>query len=86
MERFEEMGDFPLRDDFFSSLTKSLPSESDYAHGKKVFTTFRCSNMKEYILLYNKLDVGLLLECLTQFRLLGMPKFGLDMSHYISLP
>ena len=86
VDRFEMMHTFPERADFYSSLSKSTPSEEDYQHGLRVFTTFKCKNMKEYMLLYNKLDTVLLLESLTQFRYLGMREFGLDMAHYISLP
>ena len=86
LQKFEEMRNFPAREDFFNILTQRGISEEDYEHGLKVFSIFKCSNMKDYMLLYNELDTGLLLETITQFRLSVMSKFGLDMAHYISLP
>ena len=83
---FEAMTSFPPKDAFYSSISQSTPPEEDYQHGLLVFNVFKCKNMKEYMMLYNELDTVLLLESLLQFRYLGMREFGLDMSHYISLP
>ena len=83
---FEAMTSFPPIDAFYSSISQSKPSIEDYQHGLLVFNVFKCKNMKDYMLLYNELDTVLLLESINQFRYLGMREFGLDMSHYISLP
>jgi len=41
---FEDMTQFPKREDFYSSLTQSMPSEEDYNHGLRVFQTFKCKS------------------------------------------
>ena len=71
---------------FHNTLTDQDISEEDYLHAQKVFKTFKCKNMLEYMKLYMKLDVALLADLFLNFRELMFSKFDLDPCHFISLP
>ena len=86
LKKFRKMEAFPPRESFYSGLYEKHASPADYEHGKKVFETFKCQNMAQYLKLYNILDVYLLLEAITAFRNVGWTEFGLDAAHFISLP
>jgi len=85
LKKFRKMEAFPPRESFYSGLYEKHASPADYEHGKKVFETFKCQNMAQYLKLYNILDVYLLLEAITAFRNVGWTEFGLDAAHFISL-
>lgn len=76
----------PDKADFYNTLTDQDISEEDYLHAQKVFSTFKCKNMLEYMKLYMKLDVALLADLFLNFRALMFDKFDLDPCHFISLP
>ena len=80
------MKDFPLIGDFYSELYGKNITTEDYEHACSVYKAFDCSNMSEYLQLYNRLDVYLLLEAMNAFRDTGWKEFGLDAAHFISLP
>ena len=86
IRQFEKMREFPPRKAFYSKLYEKHISESDYAHGAKVFEEFKCKNMLEYLQLYNDLDVFLLLEAISAFRDVGMKEIKLDLCGHQSLP
>ena len=86
LKRFKNLKKFPLKSEFYSKLHEKEISEEDYNHGLEVFRTFKCHDMSEYMMLYNKLDVILLLEAITSFRNVGFKEFGLDPAYFISLP
>ena len=78
--------ELPLQDKFFSKLSNSHVSDSDYEHAKNVWKTFKCKNLKDYTLLYVKSDTYQLADIIFSFRNLIYSQFGLDMCHYLSLP
>ena len=86
IEDFESRTCLPPRKDFYNDLAKKECSLEDYRHAQEVFRYFECANLKDYLELYQAIDVFLLLEVVMQFRKLIMDRFGLDMLHYISLP
>ena len=86
IKAFEDMKEFPPKLAFYSKLKEENISDEDYAHGSEVFKSFKCKNMLEYLKLYNKLDVVLLLEALQSFRNVGYREFKLDPAYFISLP
>ena len=83
---FKNMKQFPKKEDFHSILRGCGISDEDYQHGLKVFQEFKCKNMADYLQLYNKLDVVLLLEIVSSFCNVGWKEFGLDPAYFISLP
>jgi hypothetical protein len=85
LESFERMTYFPPIAEFKSVLSGAI-DESDYNHGKEVYEEFACQNMKEYMELYNKVDVLLLSEVIAEFRKYGLKEWKLDMVQFISLP
>ena len=86
LRKFKRLKSFPERESFYSALHESTITVDEYNHGKQVFKEFKCENMAEYLLLYNKLDVFLLHEAISSFRALGWREFRLDPAHFISLP
>ena len=73
---YEYMTDFsrlgatclPPKEAFYSQLSNSHITDSDYAHAQNVWETFGCKSMKDYHDLYLKTDVLLLADVMTEFR------------------
>ena len=86
LSKFKKLKTFPDKSAFYSALYESSISDEEYEHGRLVFKEFECANMAEYLKLYNKLDVILLLEAITFFREMGWRQFKLDPAYFISLP
>ena len=76
----------PSIEHFYSDLTGESISEIDYAHGKKVFEVFQCSDLGDYTDLYVLLDTLLLTDCLEAFRKNTYKNFKLDPVYYTSTP
>lgn len=77
----------PKKEEFYSSLTGENISDENYEHARKVWDTFLPKkNLREYTYFYNKLDVILLAIVFEKFRETCMREFGLDPTHYVSLP
>lgn len=86
LELLEETKGLPDIGHFYSSLTNSTISETDYEHAKNVYTTFGCTSLLSYTKVYCETDVYLLCEVISACRKTFLNKFGLDMVFYISLP
>jgi len=52
----------------------------------KIFNELKCKNLKEYMEYYCLVDVYLLAEIFTSFRMQALENFGIDPCNYISLP
>ena len=52
----------PSREEFFSSLDEKELSKSDYEHVKNVWKAAGCQTLKDYVLLYVKVDGGFLCD------------------------
>lgn len=74
----------PSREKFFNVLTNKPISAEDYEHAKKVYKTFDCKNLGEYLELYQNLDVVLLAEVFQSFRRMSLQNFELDPVHFIT--
>ncbi len=91
---YEHMTDFsklsdtclPPKEVFYSQLTDSHISDSDYAHAQKVWSTFGCKSMRDYHDLYLKTDVLLLADVMTEFRRTCKKAYGLDALHHYTSP
>ena len=84
-EVFEEL-ELPPIEDFYSSLTKTSISESDYQHAQRVWDSLGCKTMGDYHDSYLKADVCLLADVFEQYRQTSLTYYKLDPSHYISSP
>src|SRR6185295_4554884 len=71
---------------FNSILNKSKCSEKVYKIVQEVWESFDMKTFRDYHNFYLNLDVLLLADCLEGFQKLMKGKFGLDISHYVSLP
>ncbi|KYN07979.1 hypothetical protein ALC62_01044 [Cyphomyrmex costatus] len=76
----------PPRESFYSSLTDSTVSESDYAHALNVWQQFSIRTLGEYSDLYLKTDVLLLTDIFENFRDSCVASYGLDPAYYYTLP
>ncbi|CAB0045191.1 unnamed protein product [Trichogramma brassicae] len=71
---------------FYSSLKDSDISTKDYEDTKKVWDSFKISNLGEYSDLYLKTDVLLLVEVFENFKKTCHEAYELDPAHYYTLP
>ncbi|XP_025264492.1 uncharacterized protein LOC112637944 [Camponotus floridanus] len=86
VERLREMR-LPPRESFYSSLTGDTVSESDYAHGTRVWKRFSVETLGEYSDLYLKTDVLLLADVFENFRSACLESYeSLDPAYYFTLP
>ena len=76
----------PPKDAFYSKLTDSHISDSDYKHAQNVWKTFDCKTMRDYHDLYLKTDVLLLADVMTEFRKTCKKAYGLDALHNYTSP
>ena len=76
----------PPKDAFYSKLTDSHISDSDYKHAQNVWETFDCKTMRDYHDLYLKTDVLLLADVMTEFRKTCKKAYGLDALHNYTSP
>ncbi len=91
---YEYMSDFhklsakslPPKGAFYSKLTDTGISGSDYEHAQNVWKTFECKTMRDYHDLYLKTDVLLLADVMTEFRETCKKTYGLDALHYYTSP
>ncbi len=88
MSNFSKLSDktLPPKDAFYSQLTDSHISDSDYEHAQNVWKTFGCETMKDYHDLYLKTDVLLLADVMTEFRKTCKKAYGLDALHNYTSP
>ena len=75
----------PKRDKFFNRLKQEECSEQDYAHARKMWTTFKCKTFKDYHNLYMKIDVLQLSDVFENFRDIALETYNLDPAHYLTL-
>ena len=76
----------PPRQDFYSSLTDSVPSEDEYQHAQNVWTEFKCSNLLDYLLVYLKCDTYLLHAFFSRYRMMTYHEYAIDPIHTWSAP
>jgi hypothetical protein len=88
IDSFEKLNEttFPPLEAFYDDLKDQALERKDYERGLKVWETFRCKSVREYMELYLTCDVLLLAECFEEFRNTSFQTYGLDPSHYVSSP
>ena len=83
--RFEE-AELLSQESFFSKLSGSPCSDSEYTHATRVWDAFRCKTMADYHDIYLQLDVLLLANFFEKFRKTCLKFYGLDPLHYYTPP
>ena len=76
----------PQQSDFFSRLKNEHVNQEDYNHALKVWETFQCRSIREYLELYLVLDVLLLAANVETYRHETYKHMKLDPLHYVSSP
>ncbi len=76
----------PLKDAFYSKLSKSHISEKDYLHVNKVWDTFNIKTFGKYYDLYLLTDVLLLTDVFEKFHELCMSYYELEACCYYTTP
>ena len=71
---------------FYSNLSMSGASDSNYEHACRVWQEFGIRNMGEYHDLYLKTDVILLANVFESFRRVCLENYELDPSHFYTAP
>ncbi|KAF0710215.1 Uncharacterized protein FWK35_00029103, partial [Aphis craccivora] len=72
--------------DFYSTLTETRVTVSDFEHVKEVWDHFDFETLGDYSNFYLKIDVLLLADVFKNFRDLGMKTYNLDAAHYFTAP
>ena len=83
--RFDQT-ELPSQDAFFSKLSESPCSDSEYTHATRVWTAFGCRIMVDYHDIYLQLDVLFLADFLERFRTTCLEYYCLDPLHYCTTP
>lgn len=77
----------PLDDkDWFSTLKNACPCKNEIILAHKTFKEWNCKSIGDYMLLYLRMDVILLMEVFEKFRYLAMEEYHLDPLHYYTTP
>ena len=84
-DRFEETN-LPPKGAFYSALSMSGVSETDYEHARKVWRELWFKNMGEYHDLYLKTDVILLANVFEAFKNVCLNNYGLDLAKLLYCP
>jgi len=84
-EKFHQKS-FPIIEDCFSKLNNEALPKEDHQRALKVWESFEISDMGEYHDLYLKTDVLLLADVFENFRSSCIKSYGLDPTHYYTLP
>ena len=74
-------------DAFYSCLTKTSISDSDYGHSQRVFTELKCEDMGDNHDSYLLADVILLADIFvqsTKYKQTSLHFYKLDPAHYVS--
>ena len=85
-DKFDET-ELPPITAFASSLNNGANiSETDYKHAKLVYKKLGCKKIGDYLELYLKTDVLLLIDVFENYRKTSMENYGLDPVHYVTAP
>ena len=80
-----DLNKFPDKKEFYSLLYQKDISDNEYKHGKKIFDKY-CDTFKDYLLLYQKLDVLILSDVFENFRELCLKHYEIDPAYCYSAP
>ena len=75
----------PDEKEFYSLLYQKDISDNEYEHGKKIFNRY-CETFKDYLMLYQKLDVLILTDVFENFRNICLKYYEIDPAYCYSAP
>ncbi|VVC30380.1 Hypothetical protein CINCED_3A014561 [Cinara cedri] len=70
----------------YSSLTGEHVTQNVYENAKKIRETFEIKNMRDFTILYNKIDVLLLTDVMENYGAVSLRDFKLDPVYYYTTP
>ena len=76
----------PAFDDFYSLLLGEGISRDEYEFALEVWKEFGCKNFKDYLELYNEIDVLLLADIFENFREICLENYKIDPAYYFTSP
>jgi DNA polymerase type B, organellar and viral/Recombination endonuclease VII len=84
----EPRTDLPPREEaFYDTLSDSVNvSEDDFQRARTVWRLCGCTSLKDYMLIYLKVDVFLLADVFETFRSTARQEDGLDPANFLSIP
>ena len=71
---------------FYNDLTDQPCSQADYENAKRTWERTDCKTLRDYLVLYLALDVGLLTDIFEDFRRLVYEVSQLEAIHYCGIP
>ena len=80
-----DLKEFPDKKEFYSILYQKDISDKEYEHGKKIFNKY-CKTFKDYLMIYQKLDVLILADVFENFRELCLKYYEIDPAYCYSAP
>ena len=80
-----DLNKFPDKKEFYSLLYQKDISDKEYEHGKKIFNKY-CKTFKDYLMIYQKLDVLILSDVFENFRELCLKHYEIDPAYCYSAP
>ena len=84
MDKLKETS-LPPQEAFYSTLSDSNISLSDYQHAQKVWQKTGCKTLGDYVNMYLQLDVAFLADIYLQWRVVLMELFNLDCLYFLTL-
>ena len=81
-----DLTELPPQDEFFSKLSGSPCSDSEYTHATRVWTAVVCETTADYHDIYLQLYVLLLADFFEKFRKTCLEFYSLDPIHYYTIP
>jgi len=84
-DRFDET-QLPSKDKFYSRLNEEDITDEQYDRAVKTFEKLNCKNLRDYHNFYVSLDTILLADIFENFRDLSLKIYGLDPTHFYTLP
>ena len=76
----------PAFEDFFSLLLAEGISREEYEFALEVWKEFGCKTFKDYLELYNEIDVLLLADVFENFREICLENYNIDPAYYFTSP
>ena len=76
----------PSFEDFYSLLLGEGISRDEYEFALEVWKEFGCKNFKDYLELYNEIDVLLLADIFENFREVCLENYKIDPAYYFTSP
>lgn len=78
--------ELPVKDQFYNNMTQEHISDTNYEFCRRVWNTFDCQFLADYMRIYCIIDTVLLADVFSSFRETCITEYKLDPAYYITLP